>query len=295
MSVDELFYQVDEFCKAAEPEWEKQLLRDGSRKRRRAGQLYSSEIMTIMIHFHQSQYRTFKAYYTRYVQIHLCGEFPDLVSYGRFVQLMPRVLALLCGYLFSLLGCCTGISFADSTPIAVCDNRRISQHKVFSGIAKRGKSSTGWFFGFKLHLVVNDRGELLGFCLTPGHRADVKVLPKLVKHLFGKVIADKGYLSQPLFEQLLEHGLHLITKLRAKMKNRLMPLADKLLLRKRAIIETITDQLKNISQVEHTRHRSPVNFLVNLVSGLIAYSLQPKKPSLRLHLSPSLEHSLIHN
>lgn len=295
MSVDELFYHVDNFCLAVEPEWEKQLLTDGSRQRRREGQLYSSEIMTILIHFHQSQYRTFKAYYTRYVQLHLCSEFPCLVSYGRFVQLIPRVLALLCGYLFSLFGRCTGISFADSTPIVVCDNRRISQHKVFSGLAKRGKSSTGWFFGFKLHLVVNDRGELLGFCLTPGNRADVKVLPKLVKQLFGKVIADKGYLSQTVFEQLLQHGLRLITKLRAKMKNRLMPLADKLLLRKRAIIETITDQLKNISQIEHTRHRSPINFLVNLVCGLIAYSHQSKKPSLHLDLWPFLEHSLIHN
>ena len=123
----------------------------------------------------------------------------------------------------------------------------------------------GWFFGFKLHLVVNDRGELLGFRLTPGQRADVKVLPKLVKHLFGKVISDKGYLSQVVFEQLLQQGLLLITKLKARMKNRLMPLADQLLLRKRAIIEPITDQLKNISQIEHTRHRGPVNFLVNLM------------------------------
>lgn len=295
MSLDELFCHVDDFCLAVEPEWEKHLLTNGSRQRQRNGQLYNSEIMTILIHFHQSQYRTFKAYYTHYVQVYLGSEFPNLVSYGRFVQLIPRVLALLCGYLLACLGHCTGISFADSTPIAVCDNHRISQHKVFAGIAQRGKSSTDWFFGFKLHLVVNDRGELLGFCLTPGNRADVKVLPKLVKHLFGKVIADKGYLSQPLFEQLLEQGLHLITKLRAKMKNRLMPLADKLLLRKRAIIETITDQLKNISQTEHTRHRSPINFLVNLVCGLIAYSHQSKKPSLHLDLWPSLEHSLIHN
>lgn len=295
MSLDELFCHVDDFCLAVEPEWEKQLLSTGTRQRHRGGQLYNSEIMTILIHFHQSQYRTFKAYYTQHVQPHLRAEFPNLVSYGRFVQLIPRVLALLCAYLFTCFGRCTGISFADSTPIAVCDNRRISQHKVFAGLAKRGKSSTGWFFGFKLHLVVNDRGELLGFCLTPGHRADIRVLPKLVKGLFGKVIADKGYLSQTVFEQLLQQGLHLITKLKANMKNRLIPLADKLLLRKRAIIETITDQLKNISQIEHTRHRSPINFLVNLVCGLIAYSHQPKKPSLHLDLCPSLEHSLIHN
>jgi Transposase DDE domain len=288
MSLLELFCHVDDFCQQVEPHLEAQRLQDGCVHRRRRGELCTSEMMTLLIHFHQSHYRTFKAYYIHHVQRHLCAEFPNLVGYARFVQLMPRLLGVLCAYLFSLLGGCTGVSFADSTPISVCDNRRISQHKVFAGIAQRGKSSMGWFFGFKLHLVVNERGELLGFCLTPGNRADVKVLPKLVKHLFGKVIADKGYLSQALFEQLLQQGLLLITKLKARMKNRLMPLTDKLLLRKRAIIETITDQLKNISQIEHTRHRSPVNFLVNLMGGLIAYCHQPKKPSLRLDL-PQME------
>ena len=216
------------------------------------------------------------------MQVHLGTEFPALVSYGRFVQRIPRVLAWLCAYLFTCFGTCTGISFVDATFIAVCDNRRIHQHKVFAGLAKRGRGTMGWCFGFKLHLAINDRGELLGFCLTPANRHEVKVLPKLVKRLWGKLFGDLAYLSQPVFEQLLEQGLHLITKLKAKMKNRLMPLNDKLLLRKRAIIETITDQLKNISQIEHTRHRSPVNFLVNLVSGLIAYCHQPKKPSLHL-------------
>jgi hypothetical protein len=141
----------------------------------------------------------------------------------------------------------------------------------------------GWFYGFKLHLVVNDLGELLAFCLTPGNVEDRRPVPKLVKRLFGKLFGDKGYLSQPLLGQLLvTQGLHLITKLRKRMRNRLLELSDKLLLRKRAIIETITDQLKNICQIEHSRHRSPINFLVNLVAGLIAYCHQPKKPSLGL-------------
>jgi hypothetical protein len=289
MSLLELFCAVDDFCQAVEPEWKAQRLSDGKQRRGRDGQLCTSEIMTILIHFHQSQYRTFKAYYTQHVQVHLKGEFPHLVSYGRFVQLIPRVLALLCGYLLTCFGCCTGISFVDSTGIAVCDNRRIHQHKVFAGLAARGKTTMGWFFGFKLHLIVNDRGELLGFCLTPGNRQDVKVLPKLVTRLFGKLFGDRGYLSQALFEQLLAQGVQLITKLKARMKNRLMPLADKLLLRQRAISETINDQLKNISQIEHTRHRSPINFLVNLVCGLIAYCHQPKKPSLHLDTFARLE------
>ena len=238
--------------------------------------------MTILIHFHQSHYRTFKAYYTEHVQKHLRAEFPRLVGYARFVQRMPRVAALLCGYLTHLFGQCTGISFIDSTFLAVCDNRRIYQHTVFLGWATRGRGSMGWCFGFKLHLVVNDRGELLACCLTPANRADVKLLPKLAKHLFGKLFGDKGYLSQAAFEHLFQQGVHLITKLKSNMKNRLMPLSDKLLLRKRAIIESITDQLKNISQIEHTRHRSPLNFCVNVLCGLIAYCHQPKKPSLHL-------------
>jgi hypothetical protein len=284
LSLLELFCHVDDFCQRTAPQWTVQGLSDGRAHRDRATELSDSEIMTILIHFHQSQYRTFKAYYSQHVQKYLQTEFPKLVGYGRFVQLMPRVFALLCAYLSSLFGACTGISFIDSTFIAVCDNRRIGQHKVFAGLATRGRGSMGWCFGFKLHLVVNDCGDLLGCCLTPAHRADVKLVPKLSKRLWGKLFGDKGYLSQPLFEQLLAQGVQLITRLKSNMKNRLMALSDKLLLRKRAIIESITDQLKNISQIEHTRHRSPLNFCINLVCGLIAYAHQPKKPSLRLDL-----------
>jgi hypothetical protein len=282
MSLLELFCHVDDFCKQVEPAWEAQRLADGSGRRRRAGQMSSSEVMTILIHFHQSHYRTFKAYYLEHVQRYLTAEFPSLVGYARFVQLIPRVLALLCAYLFSLFGHCTGISFIDSTFIAVCDNRRIHQHKVFAGLALRGRGSMGWCFGFKLHFVVNECGELLACCLTPANCHDVTRLPKLAKRLFGKLLGDKGYLSQRRMEQLLQQGVQLITKLKSNMKNRLMSLSDKLLLRRRALIESVADQLKNISQIEHSRHRSPLNFCVNLLSGLIAYCHQPKKPSLHL-------------
>jgi hypothetical protein len=289
MSLLELFCAVDDFCIQMESEQAGRVLGDGSQRRRRTGQLCTSEALTIMIHFHQSQYRTFKAYYEQHVQVDLRAEFPHLVSYGRFVQLMPRLLGWLCLYLFSRFGMCSGISFVDATFIAVCDNRRISQHKVFKGLATRGKGSTGWSFGFKLHLVVNEYGELLAMCLTPANRHELKALPKLVKRLFGKLVADMAYLSQPIFQDLLQQGIHLITKLKANMKNKLMLMTDKLLLRKRSIIETINDQLKNISQIEHSRHRSPINFLVNLISGLIAYTHQPKKPSLHFSLFPRLE------
>lgn len=238
--------------------------------------------MTIVIHFHHSHYRDFKHYYCEHVLTHLRGEFPRAVSYQRFVELLPRILIPLLVYAQRCAGRCTGISFIDSTPLQVCHPRRISRHKVFAGLAARGKTSLGWFYGFKLHLVVNDRGELLTFRLTPANVDDRQPVPRLARRLFGKLFGDKGYLSQALFTLLFDQGVELITNVRKNMKNRLMPLTDKLLLRKRSIIETINDQLKNISQIEHTCHRSVSNFLVNLVAGLIAYGHQPKKPSLNL-------------
>ena len=284
MSLLELFCAVDDFCQAFEPQWQERLLGQGLRQRRREPKLCLSERMTIVIHFHQSGYRTFKDYYLCHVCQHLRREFPELVSYTRFVELMPQTLIPLRVYLHRCFGRCTGISFVDATSLAVCRNQRIHQHRVFDGIAARGKTSMGWFYGFKLHLVANDRGELLACQLTPGNVDDRKPVPTLVQRLFGKLVGDKGYISQPLVEQLLEScHVHLLTFARTNMQGRLLHRHDVLLLRKRAIMETIYDQLKNISQIEHSRHRSPLNFVVNLLAGLIAYCLQPKKPSLHLH------------
>lgn len=286
MNLTELFCHVDDFWLAYAPRYRQEQITSGQRQRQRLGPLHESEIMTIMIHFHQAHYRNFKAYYRQRVQTHLQREFPHRVSYSRFVQLMPRVLVVLCAYLHYCFGHCSGISLIDSTPLAVCHNRRIAQHRVFDGSAMRGKNSVGWFFGFKLHVVVNDRGELLSCCLTAGNTDDRRPVPKLVKRVFGKLFGDKGYLSQDLFEQLWEQGVQMVTKIKSNMKNRLMDMMDKLWQRQRAVMETIIDQLKNISQIQHTRHRSLANFMVNLVCGLIAYSHQPKKPSLHLVGNP---------
>ena len=283
MSLLELFCNVDDFCLEFEPKWQAHLLNNGVKRRNRQVGLCLSEIMTILIHFHESRYRDFMSYYTRYVQKHLSREFPGLVSYHRFVELMPRSLVALAVYLRRSFGSCTGISFVDSTALAVCRNQRIKRHKVFAGLAARGKTSMGWFFGFKLHLAVNDQGELLGCYLTAGNVDDRKPVPHLARHLFGKLIGDKGYISQELTAHLMDTlGVHLITFLRSNMNGRLVSQNDLVLLRKRAIIETINDQLKNISQIEHSRHRSPINFIINLFAGLIAYCRQPKKPALRL-------------
>ncbi len=281
MSLTELFCHVDDFWQAFEPGWSQEQLVSEQRQRQRSGQLCESEIMTILIHFHQARYRDFKTFYTQHVQQYLQPEFPHLVSYNRFIQLIPRVVIPLCAYLRQCYGQCSGISFIDSTALAVCHNRRIHQHTVFKGVAARGRTSVDWFFGFKLHLVVNDRGEVLACRVTVGNVDDRQPVPDLVQRLSGKLFGDKGYLSQPLVDQLLQQGVHLITKVRSNMKNRLMDMTDKWLLRQRSILETIVDQLKNISQIEHTRHRSLTSFMANLVCGLIAYCHQPKKPSLQ--------------
>lgn len=293
-SLLELFVHVDDFWNLFRPIWHEHLLASGKRQRIRSSQLTESEIMTILILFHQAGYRNFKMFYLGYVWRHLKGEFPKLVSYKRFVELMKRVGVPLFVYLHTQMGQCTGISFIDSTPLRVCHNRRINRHRVFDGFAARGKTSMGWFFGFKLHLVVNEQGELLAMNLTPGNVDDRQPVPALTKVLFGKLFGDKGYLSATLRDDLREEGIDLITSIRRNMKPQVMAIHDKLLLRCRSIIETINDQLKNISQIEHSRHRSVDNFFVNLISGLIAYCRREKKPSVQLDPSEYRALAAIH-
>jgi len=217
MSLLELFCDVDDFMLSFTPQWKASQLAAG-KQRERAGQLYPSEVMTLLIHFHQSQYRTFKAYYTQHVQVYLNQDFPHLVSYARFVALIPETLTPLLAYLQSRFGPCTQISFIDSTSLQVCEPKRIRQHRVFAADARRGKTSMGWFYGFKLHLVLNDRGDLLACCLTPGNVDDRQPVPQMVNRLRGKLFGDRGYISAPLATLLFEQGLQLITKLRKNMR-----------------------------------------------------------------------------
>lgn len=288
-SLTELFCLIDDFCQRFEPAFERKLLETGKRKRRRAGALSLSELMTLMVLFHQTRFRQFKLFYQGYACRFLRQDFPRLPSYSRCVQLMPRCAAALAGLFELLKGRCTGVSIADSTALAVCDNRRIYRHKVFKGWAARGKTSTGWFFGFKLHVVINHQGELLRIKLTPGNVDDRKPIPDLCAQLFGKLYADKGYLAKWLTEQLQSKGIELITKLRKNMKPVARSAFDQALLRQRSLVETVFDELKNLCQIEHTRHRSLTNFLVNLMAGVVAYCLFPYKPSLPLAQSRMLQ------
>lgn len=292
MDILPLFCDIDDFCLLFEPLWKRRLLADGACRRRKPGALSLSEVMTILVLFHLSGYRNFKAFYTEHVMRYLAGAFPRLVSYSRFVELQRDALVPLWCYLHTRFGQCTGISFVDATTLSVCHNLRIPQHRVFRDCAKRGQGSMGWFYGFKLHLVISDRGELLGCYLTPGNVDDRRPVPGIVKELWGRLFGDKGYISRALAALLEAQDLRLVTKLKKNMKNRFLALADKLLLRKRALIETVNDQLKNISQIEHTRHRSLWNFLGNVAAGLIAYTWHEKKPSLNIRVK---EQCLISN
>lgn len=289
-NLTEIYVSMDDFYKQFEQTSKKYKITDKVRTRQRKFNLSASEVMTILVLFHLSNNRHLKHFYLFYVRKHLCSAFPRTVSYNRFVELSQSVILPLTIYMKKYaVGKCTGISFIDSTPLRVCHNRRIHSHKVFRGIAERGHCSIGWFFGFKLHLIINDKGELLNFILTQANVDDRQPLiaGKMLKQMWGKLFGDKGYLSQSLFNMLFVNGIHLITKIRDNMKNTPMNMTDKILLRKRAVIESVNDELKNICQIEHSRHRSPVNFLANLISGLIAYQLLPKKPHIKCQFDNS--------
>ena len=285
MNIITLFSQMDDFFLAYE-KWqgthclpEKTPLETRGRPR----QLHPSEVMTILVAFHQSGYRTFKRFYVKHVRVYWVNAFPHLVSYSRFVQLKEEVLTLLTLYLHAHLGECSGISFVDSTRLRVCDNKRISSHRVFAAHAGRSKTSMGWFSGFKLHLIINEKGDLLGFEVSPGNTDDRRPLWELSsERLFGNLYADKGYISKDLREFLNEQGINLFYKVRKNMKPLPLSVSDEVMLKKRTLIESVIKELKTQTQVEHSRHRSFVNFQVNIVSALIAHQFLETKPSVNI-------------
>ncbi len=288
-AVIDLFCAVDDFCIEFKNKVLAKLLpEDSASQRRHRPHLCESEIAAIVIAFQRSGYRTFKQYYLA-IQVNWKSLFPGLPSYNRFVELMPRVLLHLVFFLYSHKGKMTGISFLDSTPIRVCNIKRAKRNKVFENVATFGKSTIGWFYGFKLHIIINEVGELLAFRVTTANTDDRKPVDDLTKDILGKCMADKGYISQALFEKLLQRGLQLVTSVKKNMKNKMMPMIDKILLRKRSLIETVNDQLKNVCHAEHSRHRSVLNFMVNMVSALISYARQEKKPKMNFEFSEIFE------
>lgn len=281
----EIFCSADDFCLEFIPLFEERLLNSGAIIRQRDRSLDMSEMLTIVIFYHQCRFRHFKHYYIHFVQVYLKDYFPDLPSYSRMIQYMPHTLVPLLAFLKACcLGTTTGKQFVDSSPLVVCHNRRIHTHKTFAGLARRGKTSVGWFFGFKLHLIINDLGEVVSFVISPGNTSDVNrdVMLKLCKGVWGKLFGDKGYISKTLAQELKELGTELITKVRKNMKPKPITLMDRLSLMKRGLIECAIDALKNQAYIEHSRHRSFGGFLINILSAICAYSFEDHKPSAKI-------------
>lgn len=278
--ITELFCYIDDFCKVADA-FQKTGKIGEERSPTRIPSLTISEIITIMLLYHTSPCKNFKYFYKSYLQLYK-PEFPNLISYQRFITLMSRTLPYFLCLLKCLLVNADHVHFVDATSLAVCHNKRIKRHKVFKLFAKRGKTSMGWFYGLKLHLIINRRGEVANFKLTSGNCDDRKPVPEMAQELSGLMVGDKGYIGENLFKYLFGKGLKLITGIKKNMKNKLLEIPEKMLLRKRSIIETVFDYLKNKMELSHTRHRSPINSFVHIFSTLVAYSLNPKKPRISM-------------
>jgi hypothetical protein len=274
---EKIFCFVDDFCKGFEPWYQKQLVSSSYRKR--GGRLSLSEVLTILIAYHASGMACFKHFYER-LRTDSKGYFPHLVHYDRFIVLIKKAFPCLLCMLKSLEGEITEYLFIDATPMPVCHTLRERRHKTFKGLAAKGKTSTGWFFGFKLHFLFNTKGEIVRLVITPGNVDDRKPVPDMLQGIKAKVVGDKGYLSQKLFEQLFQKGVTLLTKVRKNMKNHLMELRDKMMLMRRSFIETIFSSLKSLNTLIHHRHRSPLNAFTHLLAGLVHYQLRDDKPSL---------------
>lgn len=279
-----MFFALDDFCTALADYERSSIEAQAGRRRRRGPQarLALSEELTILCFYHYSGFKCFQYYYETWVLGPLRTYFPKVLSYTRFIERLPRLAKPLA--LFSTYQCLqsveTGVYFCDSKKLPVCDVKRIHANRVFKDVAARGKSSTGWFYGFKLHLVINNLGQILRFCFTPANVADNNqaVLDALFARLQGLCFGDKGYLTK-FFATLYEQGLQLVTRLRKNMKNVLMPLTHKRWLRKRAVIESVNDLLMTVFDIDHTRHRSPWNALIHALAGVVAYGFYPHKPA----------------
>lgn len=273
-----IFCQIDDFCNEFDKHSAQFLLPapTTSHQHGPAGGLAMSEIMTILILFHMIRFRDFKTFYCGYVQAYCRREFPGLPSYERFIAIMNR--AILPMLIFTQLhaGKRTGLYYVDSSCLPVCHLKRSSRHKVFEEIAEYGKTSVGWFFGLKMHIVVNNQGQLMAFKITQGNKHDVTEVVSLLEGLSGLSFGDKGYIGKKIFEELLSKGMKLITRKRKNMKeNAPLSAYEKQLLNQRGIVETVIGHLKHHYQIWHSRHRSIFNAMTHLIAALSAYVIEP--------------------
>lgn len=288
-----LFCLVDDFCKKYQEEFSNQSLPEirrtkkiGRPKKRRKqknprkSRMSLSEIMFIIIMYSFSPCKNFKFYYLVYVKE---SEFPGKLSYNHFVSIIHKSLHPLAIFSKMLFGTETGKYFIDSTPLEVCKNKRRFRHKVFDGFANSGMTSKGWFFGFKLHFIINEKGEVMNYSISKGSTSDLKPVLNLSKNLIGFLFADKGYIDYKksgLFQKLYQRNLKLVTGIKSNMKNKLQHLEEKLLLRKRGVIESVFNVLKNVFNIEHSRHRNPINAFTQIIATIVAYLFKANKPKI---------------
>ena len=301
--IAEIYVEVDDFCKSQVEKISSLIVKhkffeDLYEKRHLSKRMTMAEVMTILIYYHYSGYKNFKTYYTKYVEKELKNDF-TIVSYNRFVWWTPlALLPLIC---FVMWCCCngkrTGIYFIDSTKISACNNRRVHMNKVFKGFASWGKTSMGWFWGFKLHLLVNQYGELINCRFTTGSVSDnnVKVLFHLTNDINGWVIGDKGYLCNKAKNDFIEKDgeISLFAKPRKNQKTKKsyydrIPFLAKLWARKRGLIETIIGVKKEEFNLEHTRHRSIFNAFTHMYAAIAAYYFRVNKPNASINLEQYL-------
>lgn len=278
----EIFVHCDDFCKEFTPQYVSHLLPNRVKAHNKSI-VSESEMMTIVIFYHLSGMSCFEYYYKSIILNTLRSYFPNALSYNRFVELMPRILVHMWAFTnHGRIGKETGTYFVDSKKLVACHNLRIYSHKVFKNIAQRGKSSTGWFFGLKLFALINQYGQIIRFAITPGNIADndENFMIKFLDGIKGKVFGDRGFISNKIFSSLFMKGCRVITGIRSNMKNKIMDIGDKVLLKRRGIIESVFDILTTVCDIEHTRHRNPINAFVNLFAGLTAYTYLDRRPTL---------------
>jgi len=273
----EQFCVFDDFVSAVRAQIAGRLLSDGKSERRRgppAG-LVDSEIMTILIMYHESRFKNFKIFYNVMILKMYRTCFPCAPCYERFLTLTKYVLPLLTLFLASMASTKTGIYYVDSTPLPVCHNKRISKHRVFEGLAARGRTSVGWFFGFKAHFIFNDLRQVVAVKITPGNVNDTVPLPELSKNLSGKIFGDKGYVSKKVAKILSERGLFLLTRPKKNMAPLPISVHDEILLKGRSIAETIIGHIKEFSSLRLPKHRSVPNAFTHIIAAIVSYQFQP--------------------
>lgn len=268
-----LFCTIDDFFLKFEPVYYQFLKQQKTCSRVRCASLNISEIVFIVIWYKCSHFTNFKAFFTS-LNNHHRSLFQGIPCYERMIYLIKRHhLALHALHFYLMKGCEQPYLWIDSTSLPVCKNQRIQRHKALIQIATRGKSSMGWFFGCKLHVIMNASGHLVSTALSNGHTADIKMVEQLVSGFKAKLYADRGYISSKLKSQLRQQHIDLITYHRKNMQALQLDQDDEYHLKQRNKIETLFSLLKGSYHLVTSKARSLTGYLAGIYASLCAYQI----------------------